>query len=45
MKTQKEYKADERKRKRKRGLVPKEIWIYPEKWELIKKFIEMENKR
>jgi hypothetical protein len=35
-----ERKKDERQRKRDSGLVPKEIWCYPEHWKKIQKFID-----
>jgi len=39
-----ERKKEERQRKREDGLVPKEIWCFPEHWEKIKKYIEKLNK-
>jgi hypothetical protein len=46
MKSNKEIQANHRQRKRDKGLVPKEVWIFPEDWEEIKELIEKKvNKR
>ena len=39
-KTAAERKKEERQRKRAAGLVPKEIWCYPEHWKKIESYIE-----
>jgi hypothetical protein len=33
-------KSESRKRMREKGMVPKEIWVYPDDWPEIKNFIE-----
>jgi len=43
--TAKERKKEQRIRLRALGLVPKEIWVYPQRWEEIKKMIERINKK
>ena len=34
-------KTLERQRKRDKGLVPKEIWVFPEYWDKIQKYIKI----
>ncbi len=43
MKTASERKRNERLRKRADGYVLKQIWVKPERWDKIKKFIGREN--
>ena len=31
-------------KKRERGLIPKHIWVYPQSWPHIKKYIDKKNK-
>lgn len=39
-KTDAEYKAAERARRRAAGLVPKEIWVHPKDWPTVKLLID-----
>lgn len=46
MKSNKEIQANHRAKKRKQGLTPKEVWVFPEDWQEIKELIEKKvNKR
>jgi hypothetical protein len=45
MKSHKEAQSDYRQRKRDKGMVPKEIWIFPDDWKDIEKVILEKNKK
>ena len=40
MKSHKQVQADHRKRKRDNGMVPKEVWVFPEDWKEINHILE-----
>jgi hypothetical protein len=43
-KTTAQRKKEERQRKRESGLVPKEIWCFPEHWKKIQNYIDKLHK-
>ena len=45
MKTAKERKADERMRRREKGLRPFELWLHPDDWPLVKRLVDRLTKR
>lgn len=45
MKSHKKVQADYRQRKRDKGMVQKEVWIFPEDWNDIEKIISEKNKK
>jgi hypothetical protein len=45
VKTDAQYKADERARKRNDGLKRIEVWLHPEDWVIVKRLIERLKKR
>jgi len=45
VKTNAEYKADERERMRARGYVLRHLWVHPEDWERVKKYIAAIRRR
>lgn len=45
MKSHNEVQSNYRERKRKKGMVPKEVWVFPSDWEEINKIISEKNKK
>lgn len=45
MKPNTKHKRDERSRKRKLGLVPKEVWLFEVDWPEFKELINKRNKK
>lgn len=45
MKSHKQVQADYRQRKRDKGMVPKEVWVFSDDWKEINKIISEKNKK
>ncbi|MCK5602950.1 hypothetical protein KAR91_13795 [Candidatus Pacearchaeota archaeon] len=45
MKEHKKVQADYRQRKRDKGMVQKEVWVFPDDWKEINKIISDKNKK
>ena len=45
MKSHKKVQSDYRQRKRDKGMIPKEVWIFPDDWKEINNIISEKNKK